>query len=200
MRRPNLSLPSLTWPDIIQPDLTWPYLTLSDLTWPDLTWPDLNWPDLAGSDLTWPDITWILTRNVSKKSERYVIKNWRYEEVRQLTDWQTYKKFRIIWNKWANIQGMPLKNFRKISHPEQEIYLYWPNFSEEVSQLTDWQTNKKFVIIWKKCANISKMSQKNFRKISQSEQKICLHSSNIYKEISQLTDWQTYKQFAFIWK
>ena len=35
------------------------------------------------------------------------------------------------------------KSFRKIYHPEQDISLYWPNFSEEASQLTDSQTDKK---------------------------------------------------------
>ena len=59
------------------------------------------------------------------------------KEVSQLTDSQTYKKFRIIWNWCRNIQGMPPKNFRKISHPELEISLQLSNFSKEVSQLTD---------------------------------------------------------------
>ena len=68
--------------------------------------------------------------------------------VLQITDWQTYKKFRIIWNKCTNILGMPPKNFRKISDPELEISLYLSNFSKEVSQITDWKTNNKFRIIW----------------------------------------------------
>ena len=29
---------------------------------------------------------------------------------------------------------MSPKNFKKISHPELDIYLYWPYFSKEVSQ------------------------------------------------------------------
>ena len=64
---------------------------------------------------------------------------------------------------------MSQKIFRKISHPEQEISLYLYNFSKEVSQLTDRQTYKiflfiwkykKLVRIWKKCKNISGMSEK----------------------------------------
>ena len=82
------------------------------------------------------------------------------KEVSQLTDWQTYKKFRIIWNKCTNIQGMPPKIFRKISHPELKISLNLSNFSKEVSQLTYWQTYKKFRIIWNKCTNIPGMSPK----------------------------------------
>ena len=59
------------------------------------------------------------------------------KEVSKLTDGQTYKKFRIIWKKCTNIPGMPPKNFRKISHTEQEISLYLSNFPKEVGQLTD---------------------------------------------------------------
>ena len=44
------------------------------------------------------------------------------------------------------------------------------------------------------------MSLKNFRKISPPGQDIPLHLSKISKEVSQLTDLQTYKKFAFIWK
>ena len=67
---------------------------------------------------------------------------------------------------------MSPKNFRKTSHPEQEISLYWPNFREEVSQLTDRQTYKKFIFIWNLCTNIIGMSLKDFRKISTPEPKI----------------------------
>merc|ERR1712112_589471 len=70
------------------------------------------------------------------------------KKVSQITDRQTYKKFGIIWNKCTNILGMPPKNFRKISDPELEISLYLPYFSEEVSQLAERQTYKKFRIIW----------------------------------------------------
>ena len=121
------------------------------------------------------------------------------KEVSQLTDWQTYKKFWIIWNKCTNIQGIPAKNFRKISHTELEISLYLSNFSKIVSQLTDWQTYKKFIIIWKKCTNILGMPPKNFRKISHTELEISLYLSNFSKKVSQLTDWQTYKKFRIIW-
>ena len=58
------------------------------------------------------------------------------KEVSKQTDLETYKKFRIIWKLCASIQGKPPKIFRKISHPVQDIYLYWPNFSKKVSQLT----------------------------------------------------------------
>ena len=34
---------------------------------------------------------------------------------------------------------MPPKNFRKMSDPELEIYLYLSNFSKEIGQLTDIQ-------------------------------------------------------------
>ena len=67
---------------------------------------------------------------------------------------------------------MSHENFRNISHIEQKISIYWPNFSKYVSQLKDWQTYKKFVGIWKKCTNISGMSPKNLRKISHQEQEI----------------------------
>ena len=40
------------------------------------------------------------------------------------------------------------------------------------------------------------MSQKNVKKISHQEQEISLYLSNFSKEVSQLTDWQTYKQFG----
>ena len=82
------------------------------------------------------------------------------KEVCHLTDWQTYKKFRII-SKWCNnIPGMCPKMFRKISHSGPEIWLYLSNFSKEVSQLTDWQTCKQFgsprILI-----NVSKNVQKD---------------------------------------
>ena len=82
------------------------------------------------------------------------------KEVSQLTDWQTYMNVGIIQNKCTNIPGMPPKKFRKISHPELELSLYLSNFSKKVSQLADWQTYKKFRIIWYLCANIPKMSPK----------------------------------------
>ena len=43
------------------------------------------------------------------------------------------------------------------------------------------------------------MSPEIFRNISHQEQEISLHSSNFSKEVSQLTDWQTYKQFGSPW-
>ena len=121
------------------------------------------------------------------------------KEVSQLTDWQTHKKFGIIWHKCINIPGMYPKNFRKIPHPELEISQYLCNFSKKVSQITDWQTYKKFRIIWNKCTNILGMPPKNFRKISDPELEISLYLSNFSKEVSQLTDWQTYKKIRNIW-
>ena len=82
------------------------------------------------------------------------------KKVSQIMDWQTYKNFRIIWNKCTNIAGMPPKNFRKISYPELEISLYLWNFSKKVNQLTDWQTYKIFSINWNWPANIPEMSPK----------------------------------------
>ena len=224
---PDLTWPDLTWPDLTwtRTECTWPhltwldlswhdllYLTLPDLTWSDLIltdlyWPNLSWPDLTRSDLAWPDITWILTGNVSKKIRKIYypeleislyLSNFS-KEVSQLTDWQTYKKFRIIWNKCTNIPGMSPKNFRKISYPDLEISQHLCNFSKKVSQTTDWQTYKKFRIVWNKCTNIPGMSPKNFRKISHPELEISLDLSNFSKEVSQLTDWQTYKKCKTIW-
>ena len=94
---------------------------------------------------------------------------------------------------------MPPKKFRKVSDPELEISLYLSNFSKKVSQLTYWQTYKKFVTIWNKCTNIPGMPPKKFRKIYHPELEISLYLSNLSKEVSQLTDWQTYKKFWIIW-
>ena len=74
-------------------------------------------------------------RNVSKKfrninnSELEIslyISNF-VRDVTQLTDCQTYQKFRINRNRHANIPEMSPNNFRKISHPEVEISLYLSN-------------------------------------------------------------------------
>ena len=82
------------------------------------------------------------------------------QKVSQLTHWQTYKRFRIIWNKCTKITGMPPKNLREIYPTELEISLYEPNFNKDVSQLSDWETYKKVGIIWKKSRNILGMSLK----------------------------------------
>ena len=79
------------------------------------------------------------------------------KEVRQLTDWRTYKKFRIIWNWYANIPDASPKNFREISHPQLEISLYWHNFSKKVHQLTYIQTYNKYRYISNNCTNIPGM-------------------------------------------
>ena len=94
----------------------------------------------------------------------------------QLTDWQTYKKFTIIGKQCTNIQGMSSKSFKKTYHLELEISLYLSNFSKEVSQLTDWQTYKKFRIIWNLCVNIN--VSKNCRKISDPEVEISLYKGS----------------------
>ena len=122
------------------------------------------------------------------------------KEVSQLTDWKTYKKFRLIWINYKFIPGKPKKIFRKKYHPVQEIYIYWPNFSKGVSQLTDWQTYKKFQIIWIQYTNIPGKPPTNFRRISHPEKEISLHLFNFSKEVSQLTDCQTYKKFGMIWR
>ena len=116
------------------------------------------------------------------------------KKVSQLTDWQTYKKFRIILKWCINIPGMSPKIFRNISHSGPEICLYLSNFSKEVSQLIDWQTYKKFRVIWKWCNNIPGMSLINFRDISHRKLEISLYLFNFSKKVSQLTDWQTYKK------
>ena len=121
------------------------------------------------------------------------------KEVSQLTDWQTYKKFRIIWNWPANIPKMSPRNFRIISQPEQGIFLYLYYISKKLRQLTDWKTYKKLRIIWNWPANIPEMSSKNFRKISHPELDISQYLCNFSKEVSQLKDWQTYKKFRIIW-
>ena len=83
---------------------------------------------------------------------------------------------------------MSPKKLRKISHPEQEIFLYWPYFSKEASQLTHKQTSMKLVTIWEQCKNIPGMSPKICRKIFHPEQDISLSWLNFRKEVSQLTN------------
>ena len=82
---------------------------------------------------------------------------------------------------------MSSKDFRKISHQELEKSLYLSNFSKEISKLTDWQTYKKFRIIWNLCINIPGMSTKKFQK------DISTRTKDI-KQFSQLlTDTQTHR-------
>ena len=90
------------------------------------------------------------------------------------------------------------RKFRKIYLPELEISLYLYNFSKEVSQLTDWQTYIKFIIIWKKCINIPGMCPWKFRKASHPELKISINLLDFIKELCQLPDWQTYKKIKTI--
>ena len=83
---------------------------------------------------------------------------------------------------------MSPKNFRKIYHPELEISLYLSNVGKEVSQLTDWQTYKKFRNIWNKCKNIPEMPPTNFRKIYHPDLGISLYYPNISQKVSKLTE------------
>ena len=84
------------------------------------------------------------------------------------------------------------KKFQKdISFRTGDIPLSY--FSKEVSKQTDWQTYMKFRIICSKCTNIPGISPEKIRKISHPELEISLYLSNFSKEVSQLTDWQTYK-------
>ena len=51
-----------------------------------------------------------------------------------MTDIKNVSKYIEIVQKYPrNIS----KKFQKISQSEEEIFLYWPNFSKEVSQLAD---------------------------------------------------------------
>ena len=75
------------------------------------------------------------------------------------------------------------------------IFVY---FSKEVSQLTDWQTYTKCIIIWKKCTSILGMSPKKIREISHPELEISLHLSNFSKELSQLRDIQEIQNYLKI--
>ena len=73
------------------------------------------------------------------------------------------------------------KKFRKVSHPELEIFLYLSNFSKDVSQQTDWQTYKKF---------------ESYGTSVQRSQEYIQNSLGRYfsKDVSQIMDWQTYKK------
>ena len=64
----------------------------------------------------------------------------------------------MIWKYHTNVS----KIFLKISHSEIDVSLYWPNFSEEVSQPTDQQTYKKFSTIWNLCT----LAFNNFRTLA----------------------------------
>ena len=103
-------------------------------------------------------------KNISTKIDKY--------EIRSK---QSMKKLGFM----TNISGMSPTNFRKISHPELDLSLYLSSFSKEVSQLTDWQTYKKYRIIWKWCNNIPGMSPKKSERYLNENQRypyICLIS------------------------
>ena len=77
------------------------------------------------------------------------------------------------------------------------ISLCLSNISKEITNtLTDIQ---KIRIIWIKRTNIAGKPPKKFRNISHPELEISLYWHNFIKEISQLTDWQTYQKFRMIW-
>ena len=90
--------------------------------------------------------------NISKKnSVRYLIQNWRYLYVSQIslrkqankqTDRHT-RNLKIFETSVGTSQEYFPRNFWTISHLELKISLYLYNFNKEVSQLTDWQTYKK---------------------------------------------------------
>ena len=79
--------------------------------------------------------------------------------MNRLTDKQEIQKYLNI--VYQHPRSAP-KNFRNISHPELEIFLYLFNFSKELSQLRD---------------NLG-MSPKKFRKISHTKLEISLHLSD----------------------
>ena len=87
-------------------------------------------------------------------------------------------------------------NFRKISHPELEISLNLSDFSKEVCQLPDWQTYKKFRIIWNQCTNISGMSSKDSKKIqkntSSRAREILIFFYLLWKHANYQTERQNY--------
>ena len=85
---------------------------------------------------------------------------------------------------------MSAKDFRKTSHPELELSLYLSNFSKKISQLIDWDTYKKFMIIRNWCTNILGMSPEDFRKISHPEPKI-LNSLVNWSHTHRQTDRRT---------
>ena len=43
------------------------------------------------------------------------------KEMRQWTDWHTYKKYKIVLNYCRNIQGISPENLKKIAHLQLEI-------------------------------------------------------------------------------
>ena len=118
------------------------------------------------------------------------------KEVCQLPDWQTYTKFVIIWNQCTNISGISPKNFRKISHPGQEISLCRPHFSKEVSQLkTDRQTKicNYLEKVYNYLRNVSKKFQKDISSRTRYNPLFIFD-----KDVSKQTDWQTYMKFRII--
>ena len=138
-------------------------------------------------------------------SDKYLIQNWSSlylynfsKEISQLTltDIQEIQNYLELLYRIP--ENFP-RNFRNLYLPELELSLYLCNFSKEVSRLINWQTCKKFRFNWNSCANIPGVSPENFRKISLPELEIFLYLNNFSKEVSQLTDWQTYKKIRIIW-
>ena len=87
--------------------------------------------------------------NVSIKFQKDILSRTGYidilakfsKEVSQLTDWETYKKFRIICINCRFIPGRPPKIFRKTSHAKIEISLkYLILVSNSANQQADRHT------------------------------------------------------------
>ena len=104
------------------------YIFLS-LTFPELLWKlNSSSMDVALSALI---LDWVFYRGTRPEVSEVDPQKWPIE--RDIRDWQTYKKFRIILKQSKSISRMSPKKVRKISHPELEISIYWHNFSKKVS-------------------------------------------------------------------
>ena len=88
---------------------------------------------------------------------------------------------------------MSPNRFKKISHPDLEISLYLSNFGKEVSQLTDWQTYKKFPDLFGTSVQTSQESlQKNSERFIIQNQRYLYISS---KPTNRLTDIQEIQHY-----
>ena len=93
---------------------------------------------------------------------------------------------------------MSTKKFRKISHSEQEISKDLSYYSKETIQLKDWQTYKNLKLF----GNGVQTSQECLEKLSEryliQNRRYPYIGLNFSKELSQLTDWQTYQNLNFL--
>ena len=112
----------------------------------------------------------------------------------RLTDMQEIENNLFIVKKYPRNVS---KNMKKIYLLQNWRYPYTSLFQQENKPTSDWQTYKNFWIIWNWPANIPEMSWKNLRKISHPELEITLYLYNFSKEVSQITDLQTYKNLNF---